>query len=96
MDGCENVGPVPVDNPPGWTSMLVVEVEMDIEEKPFVNGRMFELTLREHKEGDRTYWVAWVKVPGKEREKGSTESFTGISQGQVRQVAEKWMLKYKS
>ena len=68
----------------------------DIVEKPFVNGRQFELKLRETVDGDRSRWVAWVKVPGKEREGGSSASFSGLSEGHVRDQAGQWMLKYRS
>lgn len=66
----------------------------DIEERLVVSGRVFELTLREHTE-PHVHWIAWVKVVGKDHQ-GSSESFTGLSEGHVRDLAHRWMLKYKS
>ena len=65
-------------------------------ERPWENGREFELTLREIRDVDRTRWIADVKVVGKEHQSGSSESFSGLSQGHVRDQAHRWMLAYKS
>ena len=59
-----------------------------------VNGRRFELTIRENSSGR---YVAFVKVldepflPPKLR----SASFTGLSDGEVEQKAREWMLWWK-
>ena len=68
----------------------------DIVEKPIVNGRQFELTVRETDHRGRAWWVATVKVPGRERHSVSSAFFSGLSEGHVRDQAERWMLKYRS
>ena len=68
----------------------------DLVERPFVSGRQSEPTLRENVDADRSRWLAWVKVPGKEHERGSSASFSGLSEGHVRDQAERWMLEYRS
>lgn len=68
----------------------------DIVERKWVNGREFVLTLREIDYDGRSRWVGWVSVTGKEDQRGSSASFTGLSDGDVREQAERWMLKWRN
>ncbi len=60
----------------------------EIVEKPFVNGRPFELTLREVKDRNKVRWIAFVKAVGKEHYGNSSESFRGLSDAHARHLAE--------
>lgn len=68
----------------------------DIVERKMWNTREFDLRLRETKHPDRTYWLGWTQVIGKEGLKGSSESFTGLSEGDVREKAERWMIAWRN
>ncbi|MBI4266067.1 MAG: hypothetical protein HY657_16960 [Acidobacteria bacterium] len=87
----ENIGFAPNEK-----SALSPRTMGDIVERKMWNGREFLVTLRESPQPDRVYWIGWIQVVGKEGLKGSSESFTGLSEGDVREKAERWMIKWKN
>ncbi|MDP1570793.1 MAG: hypothetical protein Q8L86_12415 [Vicinamibacterales bacterium] len=60
------------------------------------NGRQFELTVRKvNEEPER--WVAWIKVVGKDDLGGrNSSSFTGLMEGEVREKAKEWMIRWRN
>ena len=70
----------------------------DIDETILVNGRQFNLKLREIVNTDRPpRWIASVTVDGKEQmSEHNRASFTGFSEGHVRELAHRWMLKWRN
>lgn len=60
------------------------------------NGRQFELTVRPTQQ-EREYWIALIKVVGKDDLTGrNSASFTGLSEGEVREKAKDWMIRWRN
>jgi hypothetical protein len=70
----------------------------DIYETPEFGGCFFDLNLRQVNDaGEPERWVAWISVQGKEPHlKGNSASFTGLSDGDVREQAERWMRRWRN
>jgi len=69
----------------------------DITETKMVNGRLFTLHIRKTTDGKRDLWVGWVSVDGKENLKNGRCSLgPGLSDGDIREQAERWMLKWRN
>lgn len=59
-------------------------------------GRQFDITVRETKQPDRSYWIAAVQVVGKEGLQRSHATFTGLSDGDAREQVQKWIVAWRN
>jgi hypothetical protein len=60
------------------------------------NGREFNLTIHENKDGDRSRFVGWIQVVDKPEVPRNRGTFTGLSEAEVQEKAEAWMRKWRN
>jgi len=68
----------------------------DITERKMWNGREFDITIRESKQPDRSYWIGWIEVVGKPSFPHNSHTVTCLSKSEAEEMLGRWMRKWRN